>query len=245
MTWSACAWGLMVAAVAGAPTASEQIRATQLTLVVVNGRAVSTFRATLLARSPDSLTILTAAHCLDDGDDGARVVLSQPGREGRATGKVARVFRNPDYLPHLAGPAPGADNAIAVIDLDPDRAGFLDSLAAADLVTWPSPGRDGQVTSLRVQDQRGVEHAVRASNFSNPRWLEWGPAYRPIPGDSGSGMFAVVADRDGAEHPVLIGALVDRSREGGGGSLVCKRYRWVAQALAAAASPKPTPAPAR
>jgi len=80
-------------------------------------------------------------------------------------------------------------------------------------------------------DGHGVEHAVRAGNYSNPRWLEWGPAYRPIPGDSGGGVFVVREGPDGRPRPILIGIIVGRDDKGGGASLVSLDQRWLAEAL--------------
>lgn len=218
-----------------APARSNLIRTTQVTVIVEDGRKLTKFQATVLEKTPERLRILTGAHCLANSEDGLPLIITQPGESVAVRGSVSRVVRNPYYQPGANGPASGADNAIAVLQLRPaddkERA-FLDGLRTADLVEWPALSRDGQVLNLTVQDQKGVEHVVKASNFSNPRWLEWGPVYQPIPGDSGSGLFVVLKDSKGADHAILVGSLVDRSLEGGGGSLVCKRYRWVMEALA-------------
>lgn len=229
-----------------APTGTELIRATQVTVIVEDGRKLTKFQGTVLARSHESMTILTAAHCLANSEDGLQLVITQSGVPVAVRGRVSRVVRNPYYLPGANGPTSGADNAIAVLDLQPandKQRQFLEALGTANLVEWPAMSKEGQVLNLTVHDQKGVEHTVRASNFSNPRWLEWGLVYQPIPGDSGSGLFVVLRDSKGVDHAVLIGSLVDRSREGGGGSLVCKRYPWVVNALAPPSSIAPASNP--
>jgi hypothetical protein len=231
---------------AAAPTGTELIRSTQITVIVEDGRKLTKFQATVLARSHEHLTILTGAHCLANTEDGLPLVITQPRASVALRGKVARVWRNPHYQPGANGPTSGADNALAILDVAPandKQRQFLDALTLANLVEWPALSRDGQVLDVTVHDQKGVEHVVRASNYSNPRWLEWGPAYQPIPGDSGSGLFVVLRDSKGVDHVILVGSLVDRSREGGGGSLVCKRYPWVAQALAPPFSNSPAANP--
>jgi hypothetical protein len=80
-------------------------------------------------------------------------------------------------------------------------------------------------------DGRGVEHALRAGNYANPRWLEWGPDYRPVPGDSGGGVFALVRGSDQSVRPVLIGVIVGQSGPGGGASLISLQQAWLAKAL--------------
>jgi len=228
------------------PTATELIRSTQITVIVEDGRTLTKFQATVLARSHEHLTILTGAHCLADTEDGLPLIITQPGASVAIRGKVSRVWRNPHYLPDAHGPASGADNAVAILDVTPAndlQREFLDALTLANLVEWPALSRDGQVLDLTVHDQKGVEHVVRASNYSNPRWLEWGPAYQPIPGDSGSGLFVVLRDSKEVDHVILVGSLVDRSRQGGGGSLVCKRYPWIAQALAPPEAKTPATSP--
>ena len=86
---------------------------------------------------------------------------------------------------------------------------------AAAPVPEPAGGRAVVVTI----DQKDKERVVRAANYSNPRWLEWGGAYRPIPGDSGSGVFVRRKEADGSETLVLIGNVVVRSEKGGGAGL--------------------------
>jgi hypothetical protein len=48
----------------------------------------------------------------------------------------------------------------------------------------------------------------------NPKWLAWGRAYRPRPGDSGAGVFLL--DQASAQpRPVLIGNVVASDDAGG------------------------------
>ena len=82
-------------------------------------------------------------------------------------------------------------------------------------------------------DQFGEAHVVKGGNYSNPRWLEWGPAYRPVGGDSGSGVFVLRRKPDGTIVPILVGVVVDRSERGGGASLVHPKDKWVQAATEA------------
>ncbi len=103
------------------------------------------------------------------------------------------------------------------------------------------PGPNGGSVAVRMIDGHGVEHAVRAGNFSNPRWLEWGRAYQPIPGDSGGGVFVMADGPDGKPRPILIGIIVGRDDRGGGASLVSLGESWVSNALEAPAIPTKPP----
>jgi hypothetical protein len=95
-------------------------------------------------------------------------------------------------------------------------------------------------------DQFDKPHLIRAGNFTNPRWLEWGKAYTPIPGDSGSGVFGFVSGRNDELEAVLIGVVTDKSPNGGGGSVVAAGDEWVAPFLKRnAAVPGSTAAPKR
>ena len=211
---------------------TADIAATQVGVVVHQGRGQSRFRATVLARSGDTLTLLTAAHCLSPADVGRDAQVSAGG--GSVDAKVVRLARNPAYRPPPAADAPGADSAIAALELAPrgdaGRA-LVDALRPAALVDRPLPHPDGQTIAARMVDQRGAEHAVRAGNYSNPRWLEWGPAYKPIPGDSGSGVFVLAPGPGGKPAPRLIGNVVVRAEDGGGAALVCGGLAWVTDAL--------------
>ena len=130
--------------------------------------------------------------------------------------------------------APGADNAVVRLRVEPPAVHSDDyrALAIIDvLADRPIPGPAGQTLPVHAFDAQGTEHAVRAGNYSNPRWLEWGPSYRPIPGDSGGGVFFLRRGTDGGSRPVLIGVVVERSDRGGGASLISRQQRWLAEAL--------------
>jgi hypothetical protein len=218
-----------------------QIEPTQLKLTLDRGRQRTQFRATVIAKQGGDLTLLTAGHCLGPDDDG-QVVQIQRGGE-TIKGKVVRVVRNPVFRPPPTTDIPGADNALAVVRLDLNEAkttAFVGGLRTADLTDVPIPGPAGRVVTVVMIDQFGKEHVVKGGNFSNPRWLEWGPTFHPVGGDSGSGVFVVRRTPEGDPQPVLVGVIVDRSERGGGASLVHRKSRWMDQALA---EPDPTPPP--
>ena len=149
--------------------------------------------------------------------------------------EVVAAARNPGYG-RLPGGYPGADNALALVKLDPDdpdQATFRDATRVAEVADRLAFGRDGQVRTVVAIDQRERAHAFRAGNYDNPRWLQWGPSYRPIPGDSGSGVFAyrIADDPDEEPVPVLVGVVTDRDQLGGGASLVARELPWLAEAL--------------
>jgi len=220
--------------VRAADSPPPDLGATQVSVAIVKGSTRRQFRATVMAKGDGTLTLLTAAHCVLPGDAGGPALLTLGDEAIEAT--VVAVVRNPAYR---AGPgqqeAPGADNAVAVIRVEPGNAPEADALraiqAAPELTARPVPAPSGQAVAIRTFDARGREHAVRAGNFSNHRWLEWGPDYRPIPGDSGGGVFVLRRDPEGRPRPVLIGVVVDRSDRGGGASLLSREQRWLADAL--------------
>ncbi len=219
-----------------APTPAREtpgLRATQVTVIIEKDRKRRQFRATVMARQEEVLTILTAAHCLSD-DDEAGPALLLIDREV-VEGKVLSVVRNPSYRIGQAHEIPGPDNAVARLRFTPANkaaAEAFESLHPAHALAARSyPGPGGQTVSVRMIDGHGVEHAVRAGNYSNPRWLEWGPAYKPIPGDSGGGVFVMHPGADGQPRPILIGIIVGRDDRGGGASLVSRDMRWIAQEL--------------
>ena len=145
-------------------------------------------------------------------------------------GRVESVVRNPFYRPGPSGDVPGADNAVARVFI-PAEPELLRALGTAEMsaVTVPEPG--GRVLSVQVVDQFKVGRVVKAGNFTNPRWLEWGPSYRPVAGDSGSGVFVLKRFPDGQVRPILIGVVVDRGERGGGGSLLSREDAWVEAVL--------------
>jgi hypothetical protein len=195
------------------------------------------FRATVVRKADDLVTILTAAHCLAPADAGSLATL-RVGEEV-LDAKIVAVIRNPSYQGEEDDrELPGPDNAVARLKVvkPTNRAGdeaFRALRPAAGLAANAVPRPSGQTLTVRMIDRLGVEHAVRAGNYANPRWLEWGPGYRPMHGDSGAGVFTVVRAKDQTELPVLIGVIVGQSGPGGGASLVSLHQEWLAKALPA------------
>ena len=221
---------------------APSLERTQVSILKEDGRRQARFRATVVGKAKDGLTLLTAAHCLGPDDLGRTV---RVGRDGDGLdGRIVRVVRNPYYRPAATGDIPGADNAVVELRVAPrgDRQeALLRDLRAVAVVDRPVPDPAGQVVPARTIDQFGREHVVRGGNFSNPRWLEWGRDFFPAPGDSGSGLFVARRAGSGPPRPLLIGVVVVRSDRGGGGSLFSRRDRWLLHALA---EPAPDPAPA-
>lgn len=216
------------------------VHATQLAVSYLKdqGEEEVRFRATVIARGRADLTILTAAHCLGPSDTGREITLHR-GDQTFAT-KVLAVARNPSYGTGPGGEIPGADNALALVRLvEPDQppATWTD-LVPASISNEIIPEPDGQTLPIVSVDQFEKLHIVRAGNYSNPKWLEWGNTYRPIPGDSGSGVFVLKRDPKGGFEPVLIGVVTDRSELGGGGSVISRRHAWIARALRPAQTPR-------
>jgi hypothetical protein len=207
------------------------IRATQLSASCDRDGDEVRFRATVLGKREGLLTILTAAHCLGPDDAGRAIRLAQPGGT-TIDGKLLAVRRNPSYGKFGPGAIPGADNSLAWVRVPADAA-LVDRLEAAVLA--PDPPPEAEALPIYCIDQFEKAHGVKAGNFANPKWLQWGPDYRPIPGDSGSGVFAYRPRPDGTPEPLLIGVVTDRDRSGGGASVVCRRHPWIAQALDAEA----------
>ncbi len=248
----------LVATPAPAPARAAEtpgLLATQVTIAVERDRSRRQFRATVMAIQDDTLTILTAAHCMSGADEAGPALLLSGGEV--VEGTVLAVVRNPSYRPAEPEPEPvrypggqaqaprrraapgrelpGPDNAVARIRFKPAskpaEAAFLAIRAAPALTARTYPGPSGQTVAVRLIDGHGVEHAVRAGNYGNPRWLEWGAAYRPIHGDSGGGVFVMHAGADGQPRPILIGVIVGSDDRGGGASLVARDYPWIAQEL--------------
>lgn len=206
------------------------IRETQISVEVDTPTERSRFQASILVKGQDHVTILTAAHCLSDKDCGKSVRISRG--DDAITARVGVVLQNPSYRDAQFGDSPGADNAVATFcDLSKEdrESNLFRELKTVVVTEWPLSDLGGRPISARIHDQFGKEHVVRAGNYSNPKWLEWGPSYRPLPGDSGSGVFVFPRTPSGKPKPVLIGVVVDRSDVGGGASLVSKRYRWLAE----------------
>ena len=234
----AVAWlasGMVPAEDAPAPSIRETpgLRATQVTIAIEKDRKRRQFRATVMGRKDDVLTVLTAAHCISDADEDGPALLLIEGEV--VEGAVLSVVRNPSYRTGQNREIPGPDNAVARLRFRPANKpateAFESLRPASALAARSYPGPSGQTVSVRMIDGHGVEHAVRAGNYSNPRWLEWGPAYKPIPGDSGGGVFIMHPGPDGRPRPVLIGIIVGRDDRGGGASLVSRDMRWIAEEL--------------
>ncbi len=203
------------------------------------------FRATVIRVDGDVVTIFTAAHCIAEADKGWPVALLFGGGVV-VEGVVEAVARNPLYRPNQPREIPGPDNAVARLrfrlgvergaapgdaSTNPVRAAFGSLRTIPALTTKFYPGPGGRSVDVRMIDGHGVEHAVMAGNYSNPRWLEWGLAYQPIPGDSGGGVVVVRPGPDGKSRPILIGIIVGRDDRGGGASLISLDQPWVTEAL--------------
>ncbi len=227
------------------------LQATQVSVAVDREGSRRRFRASVLRADGDLITILTAAHCIAEADQGWPVALLFGGGVV-VEGVVESVARNPLYRPNQPREIPGPDNAVARLrfrvvgdlgpvpptrlkikpTIDPAAIEAFRSLRAVTALTnrfYPGPG--GKSVDVRMVDGRGVEHAVLAGNHSNPRWLEWGRAYQPIPGDSGGGVFVVRPGPNGQSRPILIGIIVGRDDRGGGASLISLDQPWVSHAL--------------
>jgi len=217
-----------------APTTRETpgLRSSQVSIAIEKDGKRRQFRATVMARKDDLLTVLTAAHCVEPDDEGGPALLLVDGEI--IEGTVASVVRNPAYRPNQPREIPGPDNAVARLRFKAEPGPAADALGsirpALGLANRAYPGPAGQVVAVRMVDGHGVEHAVKAGNHSNPRWLEWGPAYKPIPGDSGGGVFVLAGSPE--PRPILIGIIVGRDDKGGGASLVSRDMRWIAEELA-------------
>jgi hypothetical protein len=207
--------------------------ATQVTIAIEKDRKRRQFRATVMARKDESLTVLTAAHCISPADENGPALLLVGGEV--LEGTVTSVVRNPSYKENQPREIPGPDNAVARFRFKPGHkpaAEAFESLRPAVGLTARSyPGPAGKIVTVRMIDGHGAEHVLKAGNYSNPRYLEWGPAYRPIPGDSGGGVFVMSGGPDGQPRPILIGIIVGRDDNGGMASLVSKEMRWIADEL--------------
>jgi hypothetical protein len=144
---------------------------------------------------------------------------------------------------------PGPNNAIARFRFpvqpcqeNPDKApvnpAFQKLRPVNALVSHPFPPPLGVAVPVRMVGGDGREHAVRACNFNNPLWLEWGHAFDPVSDDSGAGVFILRETADGQLEPVLIGVVIGPDRRGGSASLVGRSMPWLANALS-----EPIPVP--
>jgi hypothetical protein len=219
-------------AVAGQETPG--LKATQVTVLIEKEGKRRLFRATVLARKDDAVAILTAAHCMSEADKDGPVLLITDGEV--VEGTVSSVVRNPAFRTNQNREIPGADNAISRLRMriPTSKAGSkaFEALKPAQAISsrsYPNPG--GQTISVRMIDGHGVEHALKAGNHRNPRYLEWGPNYKPIPGDSGGGVFVIQDKAGGDSLPVLIGTIVGRDEKGGAASLVSREMSWIVDEL--------------
>jgi hypothetical protein len=214
--------------------ATEAFRDTQVNLRLELPDGERRFRASVLRRAGRSLLILTAAHCLSRADRSREIELTRGDRAIKAV--VRQVVRNPNFDEAQTGSIPGADNALALIELEPEDAeelAIVEALRPSHLLVSRPLLRNGEVVNVAVVDQKDRGYVLRAANYSNPRWLEWGPHYQPIPGDSGSGVFVTVpAQRgEGGIRALLVGVVTDRSPTGGGASIVYGREPWLVEAI--------------
>ena len=237
--------GLALAAVGPAPAQDEPkasaadetpgLRASQISVAIMPAKGRGRmFRATVMGRKDDVLTVLTAAHCLSSDDAARKVRLILDGES--AEGTVVSVVRNPAYRPNSDREVPGADNAVARIRFKPETKSATEAIEAlrpaVGIASRAYPGPAGQTVLVRMIDQKGVEHALKAGNYSNPRLLEWGPSYKPIPGDSGGGVFVMSGGSAGRPpRPVLIGIIVSTDARGGMASLISREMRWIVDEL--------------
>jgi hypothetical protein len=210
------------------------LKATQVTVAIEKDRKRRQFRATVLALKDDDVTVLTAAHCLSEDDKDGPVLLIVDGNV--IEGTVTSVVRNPAYRTNQNREIPGADNALARLRMkhptnNPAIEAFKTLKPARGLTSRSYPGPDGQTVSVHMIDGHGVEHALKAGNHRNPRYLEWGPSYKPIPGDSGGGVFVLREVPEGDPQAILIGIIVGRDDRGGAASLVSREMRWIAEEL--------------
>jgi hypothetical protein len=224
------------AAAQTSPTSADTpgLKATQVTVTIDKDGKQRRFRATVLARKEEGITLLTAAHCMSEADKDAPVTLIFDGE--LAEGSVESVVRNPSYQSKKNYEIPGADNAIARLHLKkPTNKSAIKAFEAlkpaTTLAAQAYPGPDGQTVSVHMIDGRGVEHALKAGNHRNPRYLEWGLAYKPIPGDSGGGVFVIRQAANGEPQAILIGTIVGQDDRGGAASLVSRQMRWIDEEL--------------
>ncbi len=233
------------ATAAANPAADAAVRRVMSSQVTVrsdrDGNTVR-FRATILGIAGDRLTLLTAGHCLEPGAAGVDVTVAHDQRTFPA--RVESVTRNPAFDPDR-NEAPGADIAVIRLVATAEALAPIAATPPLPLAEIATPDRSGRAIRTFIVDQTEEARVVRGGNFSNPRWLEWGPAYRPNPGDSGSGVFVFRRGAADAIEPMLIGVVVVRSSSGGGAALLSTADRWLARALRpASAVTAPTSAPA-
>jgi hypothetical protein len=244
------AFFVLSALVAGPPDPAGQgdplgIGATQLTIRL--GR--EQFRATVVAKRGDLISILTAAHCVNERDKGAPLLL----RHGKTVvrGRVVDATQNPDYRPVPSrDPASKAvrgvlcvDNAWATIRLEPTRpeeGSAIEHIAVAEVAPTALVGTRIRTMNVHIIDQDEREHHVAAGNHLNPKCLAWGRAsFQPQPGDSGAGVFFVQDDEHGKPRALLVGNVALADDRGGIAPLVNRSSHWVEAAFAKPDTPQP------
>ena len=229
-------------------TGPSRIAATQVTLRVGPTRA----QGTAIASDGETLTLITAAHFLSDGDVGKPIFLRHAA--GPLIGHVESITRNPFYhpvRPRTPGEASaygtmGVDTEVATVKVDLRSEGerkTFQSIQTAEVTTRQIPGTSGRILPVHIVDQFGEEHVVRAGNHLNPKCLAWGRGSFDVHrGDSGSGVFVLLKTPEGGTTPVLIGNVSQIDDRGGIASLTGREERWLEEALArhqAASGPRP------
>jgi hypothetical protein len=197
-------------------------------------------RATVIAKTDETLTVLTAAHFLAPGDVGRTIAIA---KSVWLRGRLLAVARNPGFRPlrsrETNEPSPlltmGVDSAIATIKVElrsPAARRAFATIQAVELQRDPILSSSGQIIPVHIVDQFGKEHVLRAGNHKNPRSLVWGrQGYDTQRGDSGAGVFVVRKTADGADRPILIGNVSQTDERGGIASLAYGSERWVKDAL--------------
>ena len=213
-----------------------ELKATQVTMTIERDGRQRRFRATIVGKKDLEITLFTAAHCLVESDiEGPAHLITADNEVLEAS--VLSVIRNPAYRNRTPNEIRGTDNAITRVRLkaptNSAASRALDQLRPVEALPsrpYPSPG--GQTIAVRMIDAKGVEHALKAGNHRNPRYLEWGPSYKPIPGDSGGGVFVIREIPNARPQAILIGTIVGQDERGGAASLVSHEMKWVEDALA-------------
>ena len=163
------------------------LKETQIVLTLDRDHERLLFQATVIAKDPGELRVITAAHCFLAEDVGRTVLITQGAETWR--GRVDAVVRNPAF-PAQPGQSPGVgmisghDAAFALLRADlpaADRAGAFGAIRPAAVASRPFLPPSGGSMVVYVRDHTGREYAIRAGNNLNPRLLAWGECSRPDP----------------------------------------------------------------
>src|SRR4051812_27059930 len=218
------------------PPAPPSINETQLTLRIhpVQGRG------TVIAVADGVMTIVTAAHVLAASDVGRPILIQQ---QGRLSGRVVSVTRNPGFR-QVRSRNPnerptdgtvGVDTAVVTVAVDLQHEGerqLFQRIRPADLSERAIPGGPDQILPVRIVDQFGEEHSLRAGNHLNPKCLVWGKrGFDTRPGDSGAGVFVLTRSPSGESRPVLIGVVSQTDERGAIATVVHRDEPWLEEAL--------------